>query len=182
MAERKLENKRIAIVCTTGVERVELTEPKKALEEAGAKVDIITPEGKPARSIDMTEWKEEIKATKSMDQANPNDYDALLLPGGVMNPDFLRMDDSVIRFIRDIGNAEKPIAAICHGPWTLINAGLVKGRTLTSFPSLARDLQNAGARWVNEETVTDGNLLTSRNPDDIPAFCKAMIELFATAQ
>ncbi len=179
----QLKGRRIAILATKGVEEVELTKPKKALEEAGAKVDVIAPEsgiksGK-IKAWDVTDWGEEIEVDIPLSQAKSGDYDALHLPGGVMNPDYLRLEPKAIEFVKSFVEEGKPIAAICHAPWTLINAGGVQGRTLTSWPSLQTDLRNAGATWVDREVVEEKGLVTSRKPDDLPAYNQAMIKLFA---
>jgi len=178
----RLKGRRIAILATKGVEEVELTKPRKALEDAGAQVDLIAPQsgiksGK-IHAWDMTDWGDEITVDVVLSQANSGDYDALHLPGGVMNPDYLRMEPQAIEFIRSFVEEGKPIAAICHAPWTLINADGVRGHTMTSWPSLQTDLRNAGAEWVDREVVEDKGLITSRKPDDIPAYVKAMIDLF----
>ena len=175
----KLEGCRVAAVVTDGFEQVELTKPKKALEAEGAEVEVIAPKGGRVRGWDSRDWGAEIAVDSTLANASAEDYDALLLPGGVMNPDKLRIDASAIAFIREFVKTHKPIAAICHGPWTLIDSGGVTGRTVTSWPSLKTDLRNAGAFWVDEEVVTDGPLVTSRKPADIPAFCEAMIQLFS---
>lgn len=181
----KLKGRRIAILATEGVEEVELTRPKKALEDAGAKVDIIAPRsGMKAQQIkvwDMTDWGETIKVNVELSAASSRKYDALHLPGGVMNPDHLRTDPEAVAFIKSFVSEGKPISAICHAPWTLIEADAVRGKTMTSWPSLQTDLRNAGAHWVDREVVEDHNLVTSRKPDDIPAFIKAMINLFSRA-
>jgi protease I len=176
---QKLDGKRVAIVATDGFEQAELTEPMKALQEAGAKTEIVS-----VKSGQIQGWKhfdkaDFFKVDKTVDQAKPDDYDALMLPGGVANPDQLRLHPHAIRFIKAFVDARKPIAAICHGPWTLIDAGAAKGRKMTSWPSLQTDLRNAGATWVDQEVVTDSGLVTSRKPDDIPAFNRKMIEEFA---
>jgi protease I len=176
---QKLSGKRVAIVATDGFEQVELTEPMKALQEAGAKTEIVSP-----MSGEIQGWKhfdkaDFFKVDKTVEQASPDDYDALLLPGGVANPDQLRMNDKAVQFIKAFVDAKKPIAAICHGPWPLIDADGVRGRNMTSWPSLRADLRNAGASWVDREVVTDRGLVTSRKPDDIPAFNRKMIEEFA---
>jgi protease I len=180
-----LAGRRIAIFATKGFEEVELTEPKKALEAAGAKVDIVAPasgikNGK-IRSWSHTDWGGEYNVDVNLAEANPSDYDALQLPGGVMNPDYLRLEPKAIAFIESFVREGKPIAAICHAPWTLINAGVAKGRTLTSWPSLETDLRNAGAEWVDQEVVVDKDLVTSRKPDDLPAFNIKMVEVFRKA-
>lgn len=178
-----LKGRRIAILATKGVEEVELTKPKKALEEAGARVDVIAPQsgiknGK-IRAWDMTDWGDDIPVDVMLSEANSGDYDALHLPGGVMNPDHLRLEPTAIDFVRSFVRDSKPIAAICHAAWTLIDAGGVRGHTMTSWPSLQTDLRNAGAEWVDREVVQDNGLVTSRKPDDIPAYNRAMIDLFS---
>jgi len=176
---RDIQGKRVAILATIGVEEVELVEPKKALEKAGATTEVISPESGKIRAWDMKDWGTEIPVNKTLSEANPDHYDALLLPGGVMNPDKLRANNDAVKFVRHFVETDKPIAAICHGPWTLIEAGGVRGKRMTSWPSLRTDLANAGAEWVDEEVVTDHGLVTSRKPDDIPAFIDKMIEEFA---
>ncbi|WP_348269094.1 type 1 glutamine amidotransferase [Edaphobacter paludis] len=181
----KLKGKRVAIVATEGFEQVELTKPKKALEDAGAQVDVIAPKagiksGK-IKGWDMTDWGESVKVDVELSEAKEGSYDALLLPGGVMSPDKLRMDPQAVAFIKSFFTANKPVAAICHGSWTLIEADVVRGKTLTSWPSLQTDLRNAGAKWVDQEVVEDNGLVTSRKPDDLPAFNKTVIELFSRA-
>jgi protease I len=180
-----LKGKHVAILATEGVEEIELTKPKKALEDAGAKVDVVAPRagiksGK-IKAWDMTDWGDEIKVDVELSAANSGKYDALHLPGGVMDPDHLRTDAEAVAFVKSFFNDGKPVAAICHAPWTLIEADAVRGKTMTSWPSLQTDLRNAGAKWVDREVVDDKNLVTSRKPDDIPAFNKAMIELFSRA-
>lgn len=177
--QMRLRGRRIAALVTDGFEQVELTEPLTALKQKGAEVDIIVPEGKTARAWDHTDWGETVTASATLEAADPNRYDGLLLPGGVMSPDKLRLDQRAVAFVSAFANTGKPIAAICHGPWTLINAGAVRGRELTSYPSLRVDLENAGAHWVDREVVVDGRLVTSRNPGDLPAFNRAMIDMFA---
>jgi protease I len=172
----ELNGRTVAVLATDGFEQVELTEPVKALKEAGAKVEIVSP-----KSGEIQGWKHHDKADKvkvdtPLGGADPNGYDALVLPGGVINPDALRLEPKAIAFVRHFVEAEKPIAALCHGPWTLINAGGVKGRKMTSWPSLEVDLRNAGATWVDEEVVVDKGVVTSRNPDDLPKFNAKMIE------
>jgi protease I len=171
-----LEGKRIAILVTDGFEQVELTEPKKALEAEGAHTAIIAPKGGDVKAWKDSGWGDNFPVDSTLGTINAADYDALLLPGGVMNPDKLRMEPNAIAFIQAFAEAGKPIAAICHGPWTLIEAGIVEGRTLTSYPSLKTDIQNAGGHWVDEEVVTDNGLVTSRKPDDLPAFNRKFIE------
>ncbi|HEX7232845.1 MAG TPA: type 1 glutamine amidotransferase domain-containing protein [Candidatus Binatia bacterium] len=177
-----LSGMKIAILVTDGFEQSELTEPKKALEKAGAEALIISSAGKQVRSWKQKEWGDSFPVDMSLDAAQPSDYAALLLPGGVMNPDHLRWNPRAVAFVKAFVEANKPIAAICHGPWTLIEAGAVRKRKMTSWPSLRTDLTNAGADWVDEEVVVDGGLVTSRKPDDIPAFNNKMIELFARAE
>jgi len=173
---------RVAILVADGFEQVEMTEPRKALEDAGCEVKLVSPAGGTVKGWQHTEWGDVFPVEVPLDRADPNDYDALMLPGGVMNPDRLRMNARAVEFVRSFVKSNKPIAAICHAPWTLINAEGVKGRTVTSWPSLRADLTNAGARWVDEEVVKDGNLVTSRKPEDIPAFNDAMLELFGQVQ
>lgn len=172
-----LSGKRVAIVATDGVEQVELTSPKRALEGHGVKVDVIAPKSGHIRAWKRTEWGERVAVDHAIDEARTDDYDALVLPGGVMNPDKLRRDERVLTFVRRFFDENKPVAVICHGPWTLIDAGVVKGRHLTSYSSLKKDLQNAGARWDDRQVVIDGNLVSSRNPDDLPAFEDALVGL-----
>ena len=175
----ELKGLKVAILVANGFEESELFYPKKALEDEGAKTTIISPETSEVKGWKIDNWGKEISKDVDLDDAKVDDYDALLLPGGVMNPDKLRLYDKAIKFIKEFGDSGKPIAAICHGPWTLINAQLVKGKTITSWPSLSIDLRNAGANWVDQEVVVDGKLVTSRKPDDIPAFNKEMIKLFS---
>ena len=174
-----LRNKRVAVLAENGFEQSELTEPKKALEEAGATVEIVSPQRSTIKGWQHTNWGDEFAVDRMLDDARGEQYDALLLPGGVMNPDKLRINPRAIEFIKHFVDSGKPIAAICHGPWPLIDAGGVKGRKMTSWPSLKTDLKNAGAEWVDQEVVTDRGLVTSRKPADIPAFNKKMIEEFA---
>jgi len=176
---QRLSGKKVAILVSNGFEQVEMTEPRKALDAAGAQTVLVSPEQDKVKGWQHTEWGDEFKVDVPLAQASPDDYDALVLPGGVMNPDHLRQNTQAVDFIRAFVQAGKPIAAICHGPWTLIEAGAVKGREMTSYPSIQTDLKNAGARWVDREVVTDNGLVTSRKPDDIPAFNKKMIEEFA---
>jgi protease I len=180
---KPLEGKRIAILATEGFEEVELTKPKKALEDAGAKVDVISPEAhmksSEIRAWAMTDWGKEVGVDVKLSKADPNSYDALHLPGGVMNPDHLRQSPDAVAFVKSFFVANKPVSAICHAAWTLIEADVVKGRTMTSWPSLHTDLRNAGAKWVDREVVVDGNLTTSRKPDDLPAFNEKIIQQFS---
>ncbi len=175
----KLSGKRVAILATDGVEQVELLEPKKALEEAGAKADVISTKDGKIKGWNHTDWGKEIAVDVSLKSADPDKYDALLLPGGVMNPDHLRTDPSAVRFVKTFFEAGKPVGAICHGPWMLVEAGVVRGRKLTSWPSLQTDIRNAGGEWTDQEVVTDHGLVTSRKPADIPAFNRKIVEEFA---
>ena len=174
-----LENRRVAKLTEEGFEQVELTSPKMALKDAGAIVHVISPKSGKIKAWDKTNWGIEVDVDKQLDEVSPDDYDALVLPGGVMNPDKLRQNKEAIAFVTAFLKEGKPIAAICHGPQMLIETGLIKGRRLTSFPSLQTDLRNAGAKWVNEEVVVDNGLVTSRTPADLIAFNKKMIEEFA---
>ena len=178
MLAGELKNTRVAALVDEGFEQVELTEPKRALEDAGATVDIISPQPSMVKGWDHTNWGEDFPVDVQLDSASADDYDALLLPGGVLNPDKLRINPKAVQFVKAFVDSGRPIAAICHGPWTLIEAGAVKGRRMTSWPSLRADLTNAGANWSDQECVTDNGLVTSRKPDDIPAFNKKMIEEF----
>jgi protease I len=169
------------LVANEGIEQVELTEPWSALEDAGARVELLAPSGGEAQAMHHLDKADTFSVDRPVADANPDEYVALMLPGGVANPDFLRMDPDAISFVRSFFDAGKPVAAICHAPWTLVEADVVRGRTLTSWPSLQTDIRNAGATWVDEEVQTDGPLVTSRNPDDLPAFCDVMVEVFAKA-
>jgi protease I len=171
-----LKGKKIAILATDGFEQSELMEPRKALDDAGATTVVIAPKSGEIRGWKSKGWGESVKVDKTLDNANPNEYDALMLPGGVMNPDHLRMDASAVNFVLQFVASGKTVAAICHGPWTLIEAGAVNGKTITSWPSIKTDLKNAGANWVDQEVATDGQFITSRKPDDIPAFSRAIID------
>lgn len=175
---RRLEGKKIAILATDGFEQAELIEPKKNLEKAGAKVTVLSVEKTPKeiKGWDRTDWGEKVKVDGLVSQANPADFDALVLPGGQINPDKLRMDKDAVDFVRRFAASGKTVAAICHGPWTLVEAGVVKGKTMTSWPSIQTDLKNGGANWVDKEVVMDGNFITSRKPEDIPAFSEKIIE------
>ena len=179
MTHENLKGLKVAILVDDGFEQVELVEPRKALDQAGAVTRIVSPKGKRVRGWNFTDWGDELPVDVALDAAKPNDFDALLLPGGVFNPDALRMQPKAVAFVKAFFDAGKPVASICHGPWTLIEAGAARGRRLTSWPSLKTDLCNAGAEWLDQEVVIDSNLVTSRNPDDIPAFNRAMIKLFA---
>ncbi|WP_461449935.1 type 1 glutamine amidotransferase domain-containing protein [Mucilaginibacter sp.] len=174
-----LENRRVAILTEEGFEQVELTSPKAALKDAGAIVHVISPKSGKIKAWDKTNWGIEVDVDKQLDEVSPDDYDALVLPGGVLNPDKLRQNKEAVAFVTAFLKSGKPVAAICHGPQMLIETGLLKGRKLTSFPSLQTDLRNAGAEWVDEEVVVDNGLVTSRTPADLPAFNKKAIEEFA---
>jgi protease I len=169
----------VAIVATDGFEQSELLEPKKALEAAGARVDVISIKPGRIRGWKLKDWGDEVEADAQIGDVRADDYDALVLPGGVINPDRLRIHEGVLAFVRAFFEQGKPAGAICHGPWTLINAGVIKGRHVTSWPSLRVDLQNAGATWTDEEVVSDRGLVTSRKPDDLPAFNRKLIEEIA---
>lgn len=173
--EKILENFKVAILVANGFEESEMVKPRNALTDVGAIAHIVSPEIHAVRAWDHGDWSKAYDIDVTLDAADPSYYDALLLPGGVINPDKLRLSNKAIDFIKEIGNADKPIASICHGPWTLINAGLVKGKDVTSWPSIRIDLENAGANWIDKEVVVDGRIITSRKPDDIPAFNEAMI-------
>lgn len=175
----KLKDVKVAMLAADGFEQVEMVEPRKALENAGAKVYLISPSKNKVQGWHHDERGDQFPVDVILDQAKATDYDALMLPGGVMNPDNLRLLPHAIEFIKQIAHANKPIAAICHGSWPLINAEVVKGHKMTSWPSIKMDLINAGAHWVDEPVVRDGNLVTSRKPADLPVFNAAMIELFA---
>jgi protease I len=174
----ELNGRNVAVLATDGVEQVELTEPVKALKDAGAQVHVVAPKSPTIQGWNHDEKGDAIPVDQPLGQVNPESYDALVLPGGVMNPDKLRQDPKAVQFVRHFVDAGKPIAAICHGPWTLIEAEGVRGRRMTSYPSLKTDLRNAGAQWTDEEVVTDMGLVTSRNPKDLPAFCRKMVEEF----
>ncbi len=173
-----LRGKRIAILATQGFEQSELMEPKKALEQAGAKPEVVSPGGESIRGWNEQDWGETVKVDVPLNKARAEDYDALVLPGGVMNPDKLRQDKKAVEFVRSFFEAGKPVAAICHGPWMLVEADVVRGRRVTSWPSLKTDLRNAGAKWTDEQVVVDQGLVTSRKPADLPAFTRKMIEEF----
>lgn len=179
---KTLAGKKIAILVADGFEQVELSKPREALDHAGAVTQIVSPAGKKVKGWNHTEWGEEMDVDVALKSADPGEFDALQLPGGVMNPDHLRMDPAAVEFVKHFFESGKPVAAICHAPWSLIEADVVRGRRITSWPSLKTDLRNAGAEWVDEEVVRDGNLVTSRKPDDIPAFNREMIALFAEGE
>ncbi|MCC6492842.1 MAG: type 1 glutamine amidotransferase [Pirellulales bacterium] len=174
-----LEGRRVAILVTDGFEQIELTEPRRVLDENGAKTDLVSPKTGEVQGFNHDEHADKFNVDAPLEEASVDDYDALVLPGGVMNPDALRIDERAVAFVRGFVEAGKPLAAICHGPWTLIEAGAVDGRRMTSWPSLKTDLRNAGADWVDQEVVVDHGLITSRWPDDLPAFTRKMVEEFA---
>jgi protease I len=174
-----LDGLKVAILVEQGFEQVEMTEPRKALDQAGAETKLVSPARSPVRAWNSTDWGEAFPVDLRLDDADPEKFHALLLPGGVMNPDKLRMESEAVAFAKAFFDSGKPVAVICHGPWTVIEAGAARGRRIASWPSLKTDLRNAGAEWVNEPVVVDGNLVSSRKPDDIPAFNSEMIRLFS---
>jgi protease I len=176
---QRLDGRKVAVLATDGFEQSELEKPVAALKEAGASVDVISLKAGQIQGMEHDDKGRMVEVDKVLSDVQASDYDALVLPGGVGNPDKLRVKDEAVAFVRSFAEAKKPIAAICHGPWTLINAEAVEGRKMTSWPSLEVDLTNAGAQWVDEEVVVDDGLVTSRKPDDLPAFCAKMIEEFA---
>jgi deglycase len=178
VSSQELQGLKVAILVEDGFEQVELTEPRKALDAAGARTSVVSPKSDKVKGWKFKEWGDEVKVDVPLAQAHPNEFDALLLPGGVINPDKLRIQPKAVEFVQSFFQAGKPVAAICHGPWMVVEAGAAHGRRVASWPSLKTDLKNAGAHWIDEETVIDGNLVSSRNPDDIPAFNRAMIGLF----
>ena len=182
MAKKDLTGKKVAILVDEGFEQVELIKPRKALDKIGAETKVVSPQEGEVRGWNVKRWGKSVAVDVPLDSADPSQFDALLLPGGVMNPDKLRMNPKAVEFVKHFFEAGKPVAAICHGPWTLVEADVVKDRTLTSWPSLKTDIQNAGGNWVDEEVVTDRGLVSSRKPDDIRAFNKKMIEEFAEGE
>ncbi len=174
-----LQGKKIAFVATDGVEQVEYTEPRKAVEQAGAQAFLVSDQTDQIQGFNHLDKGDTFKVDVSAAEASADDYDGLVLPGGVANPDRLRTNGDVVRFIRSFFEAGKPVGVICHGPWTLVEAGVLKGRTLTSWPSLRTDIANAGGIWVDEQVHTDNGLVSSRKPDDLPAFCAKIVEEFA---
>ncbi len=178
----ELNGMRVAILVDSGFEQVEMTEPRSALDEAGAKTTLISPQTGQVRAWNFTEWGENFSVDQPLSAANPQNFDALHLPGGVMNPDNLRIRPEAVAFVKAFFDAGKPVSVICHGPWTVIEAGAARGRRMTSWPSLKTDLRNAGAEWVDESAVVDGNMVSSRNPDDIPNFNREVINMFAGAR
>ena len=175
----QLEGKRVAFLFTEGVEQVELTEPLKAVRDAGAQADLISLEQGEVQMFNHLDKGDTIEAEHTVSDADPSDYDGLVVPGGVANPDALRMDEDAVRFVRAFFEQDKPAGIICHGPWVLVEADVARGRKVTSWPSLKTDLRNAGAEWVDEEVVVDNGLVTSRKPDDLPAFCAKVVEEIA---
>ena len=175
----KLDGRKIAFIAADGVEQVELTEPWKAVEAEGGQPELLSIESGEIQGFNHLDKGDTFKVDHAVSDVDPSDYDGLVLPGGVANPDFLRTNDQVVSFVRSIVDGGKPAGVICHGPWTLVEADVVKGKTLTSWPSLQTDIRNAGGNWVDEEVQVDGNLITSRKPDDLPAFCRAIVEAFA---
>jgi deglycase len=175
MANR-LEGKRVAFLATDGVEQVELTEPWKAVKNEGGQPELISLEEGEIQGFEHLDQADTFKVDKAVADANPDDYDGLVQPGGVANPDFLRVDEDAVRFTRAFFEAGKPVAEICHGPWMLVEADVVRGRRVTAWPSLKTDIRNAGGEWVDEEVVVDNGLVTSRKPDDLPAFCDKLVE------
>jgi len=182
MANENLRGLKVAILIEDGFEQVEMVEPRKALDDVGAETYIVSPRDEEVRSWVFKEWGEKFPVDTPLDEARPDDYDALLLPGGVVNPDKLRMRPKAVEFVKAFFDAGKPVASICHGPWMVIEAGAARGRRIASWPSLKTDVRNAGGEWVDQEVVVDGALVTSRKPDDIPAFNREMITLFGKAR
>ena len=175
----ELNGKKIAfLTANEGVEEVELTEPRKAVEAAGAETELLAPEAGDVQAFNHLDKGDTFRADRAVADADATAYDGLVLPGGVANPDFLRADENAVAFVRAFFDQAKPVAAICHGPWTLVEADVLRGRTITSWPSVKTDIRNAGATWVDEEVVVDQGLVTSRNPDDLPAFCAKLVEEF----
>ena len=179
MGEQPLAGKKVAILAADMFERVELEEPRKALEKTGAKTEIVSIHDGEIQGFDHFEPKNKVKVDKTVEEVSVDDYDALFIPGGVGNPDQLRGDENAVNFVREFAASMKPIAAICHAPWVLVEAGVARGRTVTSWPTLQTDIRNAGGNWVDKEVVVDDGIVTSRKPEDIPAFNKKMIEEFA---
>ncbi len=179
MPNQTLSGRKVAVLATDGFEQSELEKPVEALKAAGATVEVVSPKAREIQGWEHHDKGRTVAVDRQLSAANPQDYDAIVLPGGVINPDALRLEPEAIAFIKHFVATKKPIAAICHGPWTLINAGGVEGKAMTSWPSLETDLKNAGANWVDQEVVVDDGLVTSRKPDDLPAFCAKMIEEFA---
>jgi protease I len=179
---QRLNGKKVAILVEDGFEQVELTSPKQALEDAGAQTFIVSPKADKVKGWEHTKWGQEFPVDVTIEQANANNFDALLLPGGVMNPDKLRTNKPAIQFVRSFFDQRKPVAVICHGPWVLVEAGVLRGRTVTSYHSIQTDVKNAGANWIDQEVVVDQGLVTSRNPDDLPAFNRKLVEEVSEGQ
>jgi deglycase len=178
----ELQGKKIAFLATDGVEQVELTEPWKAVEQAGGEPELVSLDSGEIQAFNHLDHGDTFSVDTEVAQAQAGDYDALVLPGGVANPDFLRMDENAVSFVEEFFQQGKPVGVICHGPWTIVEAGVVKGRTITSWPSLQTDIMNAGGNWVDEEVVVDAGLVSSRKPDDLPAFCAKIVEEFAEGE
>jgi protease I len=174
-----LKGKRVAILAADMFERVELEEPRKALEDAGAETEVVSLAEGEIQGFDHFDPADKVKVDKTVEEVSADDYDALLVPGGVGNPDLLRGDENAVAFVRDFHDKGKPMAVICHGPWVLVESGVVRGRRVTSWPTLETDIRNAGGEWLDEEVCVDDNIVTSRKPDDIPAFNEKMLELFS---
>jgi protease I len=174
----ELQGKKIAFLATDGVEQIELVEPWRAVEQAGGEPELLSIQPGKIQGFEHLDKGEEFSVDKHVSQAEPDDYDGLVLPGGVANPDFLRGDEDAVRFVKNFFETGKPVGVICHGPWTLVEAGVVKGRKITSWPTLRTDIENAGGKWVDEEVVVDSGLVSSRKPDDLPAFCAKIAEEF----
>ena len=181
MADKPLAGKKVAILAADMFERVELEEPRKALEKAGAKTEVVSIHDGEIQGFDHFEPKKKVKVDKTVEEVSVGDYDALFVPGGVGNPDQLRGDENAVAFVREFAASMKPIAAICHAPWVLVEAGVVRSRTLTSWPTLQTDIRNAGGEWVDKPVVVDQKLITSRKPDDLPAFCQSLVDSMADA-
>jgi protease I len=179
MAKGKLEGKKVAILAADMFERVELEEPRKALEDAGATTEVVSIHDGEIRGFDHFDPANTVKVDRTIEEVSVDDYDALLIPGGVGNPDQLRGDENAVSFVRDFAAAKKPMAVICHGPWMLVESGVVRGRTVTAWPTLQTDIRNAGGAWVDKEVVVDEGIVTSRKPDDIPAFNREMLRIFS---
>ena len=178
----ELQGKKIAFLAADGVEQIELTEPWKAVEEAGGRPELLSIESGEVRAFNHLDCGDTFSVDREVVQADAADYDGLVLPGGVANPDFLRGDDNAVAFVRGFFEQGKPVGVICHGPWTIVEAGVVKGRTITSWPTLRTDIRNAGGNWVDEEVVVDAGLVSSRKPDDLPAFCAKIVEEFGEGE
>ncbi|HTZ46453.1 MAG TPA: type 1 glutamine amidotransferase domain-containing protein [Verrucomicrobiae bacterium] len=176
-----LNGTKVAILVTDGFEQDELVLPRRALDEAGAQTKVVSPKAGKVKGWKHVDWGDSVTVDLQLDHAKPDEFDALLLPGGVMSPDKLRMEPKAVEFVKAFFNAGKPVAAICHGPWTIIEAGVAEGRKIASWPSLKTDLKNAGAEWIDREAVIDGKLVSARKPDDIPSFNRAMLEVFGNA-